>query len=517
MSRVTKQRVAGAFRGRRVAGFTLIELLIVMAIIALLSGMILAIGALNRDKQGLRVAEAARGVERKLLEARNLAINTGRAHAVVFHIENVGQGRVLRNWDTSDARTFTGRHWCAVIGPTQTIRSSTILFSDLPRMVPSTGMPGWYGSAQRLAKTVESCQIGDKYYLPRGTRFLALGDAEDNLHNTSTAPAYAVPTSTSRYLINDWSVGTNQRTMSVSDASYDTYPRPWFGYLSGSGTAWTLNAWGGYEHAIFGSGLDYECTNRYRSGDALAAYAIVDSKNGAQQCHCYEETSNAANTPATNSFGEPLRPCCDSSQVNQPRPLVNGYWMDFAIVFLPNGQARCLTFYNRGPLYSQLTTAGTPDVADTTTNYAPNDGNAVGAAATSARIRRFYGRDDAIIVNESSVLGGTSITIGKDAQLADETAVFTSAGAALRSLLPLRRVVVNNTTGGIQVIKPYANIQDWLDDQERNIPAAQRIWANGWQYCSASDANVNKIRVSGALMAEMLTQHDPYPWIKPNP
>jgi prepilin-type N-terminal cleavage/methylation domain-containing protein len=488
--------------------FTLIELLVVIGIIALLSGMVLGSSLIARDRPGVRVAAAARGVERMLLEARNLTMTRGQPHAVVFHIENAGSGRILRNGDPSDPRGFPGRHWCAIIGPYSPSLifpmansgdySGSLLYEGLPRIGRKfmTYEVNDFGSSQRLAATVARYQVGDRYYLPRGTRFLALGDAEDNLHSPSNS---LVPTGAPVYGVNDWSVGTATRT-GVADLS-DTYPRPWFGYLTNVSGSWKINAWGGYDTAIFGSGLDYECTNRYRTGTSLVRTPVVNSTNTAL-CTCAVETGRTTQTPAVNASNEEMRPCCDASQIGTPRPLINGYWMDFMVVFLPSGQARGIAFYNRNALFSFLTTttAGR-DLVDV--------GNPT--------FDRFHGRDDAIIVFERAVLGGTTITIAKDALPRDDAGSFASPEKALDSLLPLSRVTVSDATGGVRVIRPFASIGKWLEDQERDVPAAQRIWSSGWVFCDPSDPDPNKIRVSGALTTELLLQRNPYPWIKPKP
>jgi len=465
-------------------GFSLIELLVVIAIIGTLAGIIFASGLITHDRIELRVAEAARGVERKLLEARNLAISVGQPHGVVFHIENAGSGIVLRNGDSGDAKSFLGRHWCAIIGPAQAS-------DELPRLT-SGGT-----TAQKLAASTEQSQVGERYYLPRGTRFLALGDAEDNLHNLGST---SIPFTSTAYTISNWSVDTGTRT-GVPSAANSTYPRPWFGFLSGSGAAWKLHAWGGYDPLIPGSGLDYECTNRYRSGDPLASTAIINSTNSVV-CSCGVETGRPTNTPAENKYTQELmQPCADDSQLGKSRPLLNGYWMDFMIVFLPNGNARCMTLYNRNQLFSFATATTGPALRDIVSGSTSNS--------------RFHGRDDGIIVLEHSVLGGAAITIAKDTK--ESNNVFPSPEKALASLLPLQRVIVKDATGGVEIIKPFAGIQSWLNAQERNIPLAQRVWTNGWEFCAETDADPNKMRVSGALVVELLTQHDPYPWIKPKP
>jgi hypothetical protein len=115
------------------------------------------------------------------------------------------------------------------------------------------------------------------------------------------------------------------------------------------------------------------------------------------------------------------------------------------------------------------------------------------------------------------VMGGTTITVAKDAQPNDDDALFASPQEALASLLPMRRVVVNDNTGGIRVSKPFASIGKWLEEQERDVPLADRIWSSGWEFCAETDSDPRKIRVSGALSADLLLQHNPYPWIKPAP
>lgn len=488
--------------------FTLLELLVVITLIAVLAGMLFASGVISRERSGVKVAAAARGVERMLLDARNLAMTTGQPHAVVFHIENAGEGRVIRNKNPGDPHNFPGRHWCAIIGPYSPSlifpkahsgdSSGYLLFEGLPRIGRKfmTNQVTDFGSAQRLAATVERYQVGERFYLPPGARFLALGDAEDNLHQPNSTP---VPTDASTYGITDWSVDTPTRT-GVAGLS-DTYPRPWFGFLKEDAGTWRLNPWGGYDPAIQGSGLDYECTTRYRQGGAYNRTPVVGSTN-ATVCTCGVETNRSTKTPAYNSLREEMQPCCDASQVGSPRPLVNGYWMDFMVVFLPNGRMREVSFYNRNALFSYQSNDGT--VRDSINSSHPTTD-------------RFNGRDDAIIVSVSEVTGGTSITIARDADPKLDDGIFPDPQKALDSLLPLYRITINHASGGVAVNRPFATIQRWLDDLEKDLPLAERRWASGWEYCAADDPSPHKIRVTGALTADMLRQHDPYPWIKPKP
>lgn len=476
----------------RRSAFTLIELLVVMAIIAIFAGMLFASGVFTRDRAELRVAEAARGVERILLEARNLAITTGKTHGVVFHIANAGDGRVLRNGDPSDSRGFEGRHWCAIVGP-------ALESDEIPHLKNGffVGRFVRYGSAQRLAATIEGAQIGERYHLPRGARFLALGDAEDNLHTTLGA---SLPRTSTAYEIDDWSVDTPTRTGTAS--LNPTYPRPWFGLLTGAGTTWTLHPWGGYDPAILGSGLDYECSHRAGS---TTRYPVTMSRND-QPCICGVDSNRTAKTPAQNPAREGMYPCGDASQIGADRPLINGPWMDFTIVFLPNGTSRTLLFYSRTALFSYR--------SDTTSAGArtfPFDRTEDGVPSNDS----FRGRDDAIIVLESGPIGGTAITVAKDPRSSQVD--FPGPEEALKHIRPLRRIIVNNATGGVTVSEPYATIQRWLDTQERDLDPADRVWINGYEFCPADDPDPRKIRVTNALTAEMLTQHDPYPWIKPKP
>lgn len=485
--------------------FTILEMLVVITIIAIFAGLLFSSGVISRERSGVKVAAAARGVERMLLDARNLAMTTGQPHAVVFHIENAGDGKVLRNRSPGDSRGFPGRHWCAIIGPYLPSlifpkahsgdNSGYLLFEGLPRIGRKfmTEQVADFGSAQRLAATVERYQVGERFYLPPGSRFLALGDAEDNLHRPNST---AIPTDASTYGITDWSVNTPTRT-GITGLS-ETYPRPWFGFLHEAGGAWQLNPWGGYDPAIQGSGLDYECTTRYRSGAAYTRTPVSGSSNSAD-CTCGVVTTRTTQTPAVNSLREEMRPC---GLAGEARPLVQGSWMDFMVVFLPNGRMREVTFYNRNALFSYQSNDGA--VKDTLNSSHPTTD-------------RFNGRDDAIIVSVSEVTGGTTITIARDADPRNDDGVFPDPQKALESLLPLYRITVNHASGGVVVNRPFATIQRWLDDLEKDLPPADRIWSAGWEYCAADDAHPGKIRVTGALTADMLRQHDPYPWIKPRP
>lgn len=472
-------------RSPRQSAFTLIELLVVLAIVAILSSMLFGAGALLRDKAALRVEDGARGVERRLLEARNRAITSRVATAVIFHIENAGSGRVIRAGSTEDARGFPGRHWCAIVPMGHRFWGNALYSS-----------PSENGSAQRYSAALERKQIGERYYLPRGARFLALGDVEDNLNDTSAAR----PLGTTAFVITDYSVGTKTRT--GNSRLSDTYPRPYFGFLEEVAGLYTLHPWGGYDPAIYGSGLDYECTNRAGS---VSPVAVFNSTN-AQLCTCWVDPADSTRTPAVNQMLEELRPCCDDSQIGKPRPLINGYWQDFMIVFLPNGQSRTLTFYSRTTLFSQPQSNSVATDREFPKKIPNNSG---GRPDTSS----FRGRDDAIIHLELEAIGGTAITIARDPE--EDTYTFQGPQLALNSLMPMRRIIVNESTGGVRVIKPFASIQQWLDDIEEHVPADQRVWGGGFEFCSPADPHPDKIRVTGAVGPEMLLQRNPYPWIKP--
>jgi hypothetical protein len=282
----------------------------------------------------------------------------------------------------------------------------------------------------------------------------------------------------------------------------NTYPRPWFGYLTETAGIWQLHPWGGYDTAIPGSGLDYECTTRYRSsGGSLVRTPVINSSNDVL-CSCAAVVGRPTQSPALNALDEEMRPCCQATAVGTPRPLMNGYWMDFMITFLPNGQARGVAFFNRRYLFSFATNEASPK--DSVKGGLPSN-------------THFHGRDDGIVVFERAVLGGTTITVAKDSLPQHDDGIFASPQQALSSMLPMRRVIVSDQTGGIRVLKPFATISKWLEEQESDVDPAQRIWTSGWEFCDASDPDPQKIRVSGALMEEFLQQHNPYPWIKPKP
>ena len=77
-----------------VHAFTLFELIVVVGIMVMLSSMIF-IPFSSTAKQA--VSESALELQSVLIRARSLALKTGKMHAVSFHIENAGDGSVLRN------------------------------------------------------------------------------------------------------------------------------------------------------------------------------------------------------------------------------------------------------------------------------------------------------------------------------------------------------------------------------------------------------------------------------------
>ena len=86
--------------------FTLIEMLVVISIMMTLSGMIFV--SYQKSSHDLVTADAI-SLQTVLQRARSLAMASGKAHAVSFHIENAGDGTVLKN-ASGNSEDFQGGH-----------------------------------------------------------------------------------------------------------------------------------------------------------------------------------------------------------------------------------------------------------------------------------------------------------------------------------------------------------------------------------------------------------------------
>jgi len=203
-------------------GFSLIELIMVLAIMALVMGMIFfSFG--TKDLRRQSVNEAAEELAGTVRRVRALALERTASYALVFHLQNHpdSNGRVLNN--------RSGGHWYRILGPwTDTGGNND---GELPTM--NTDQWASRYTLLDFRRSQEGLWAEDAHVLPAGrVRFLALSDMD----------------------YGDWgSWNGSTRTPSATVS----YPRPWFGWYDD--TAKRLFPWGGFDSAISAkSGFHYQ-------------------------------------------------------------------------------------------------------------------------------------------------------------------------------------------------------------------------------------------------------------------
>ncbi len=342
--------------------FTLIELLVVISIIALLSTMMVV--TYSESQEDLILADAHE-LQATLLKARNLAMGTNRSYGVVFHIENAGDGTVFKNQSVKDLddESFIGRHWYALIGPdesqfnAQSYGGGTLRKENLPpvALVATNDRDTYsYFALEDYTEAMEKVQIGARRYLSRGVRFLALSD-------------------------------TNEL---YPGKVHETYPRPWFGYYDN--TTNILYPWGAYNPEIDadwvsagrepGTGLDYQ------GYDGPVTYNVDQDTNlnpdevWGRIWHYWDFSGNTligstgvypgecVEPPSTSNIGTRDKSISKRYKVardyvgpdrtylaKKVRPVVNGYWSDFMIIFGPDGSVSVAKGHARALYFNRIT------------------------------------------------------------------------------------------------------------------------------------------------------------------
>ncbi len=321
--------------------FTIVEMLVVVSIMALLYTMIVM--AFSGTEEDLIAGDASE-LQTTLLKARSLAMGSNRSYGVIFHIENAGDGTVFKNQSIHDREdeSFIGRHWYALIGPDNSAfggesSGGTSMRSDvLPpvALMDSNNRTEYtYFTLEDYTEAMQKVQIGARHYLSRGVRFLALSDT-DELYPGHT---------------------------------HATYPRPWFGYYDDVSN--TLYPWGAYNREIDASwalpetGLDYEGFDGPISYDPAQDTNLNPDEVWGRIWHHWDFANNVLSgstgihagecvpSPAAGSvIGTEDKSIYNRYFVNRDylgpdktrlakksRPVVNGYWSDFMIVFAPDG------------------------------------------------------------------------------------------------------------------------------------------------------------------------------------
>lgn len=203
-------------------GFSLVELLMVLAIMAVIMGMVFY----SFDSKDLRrqvVNEAAEEFAGTVRRARALAIERTASYAIVFHIQNHpdSSGRVLNN--------RSGGHWYRILGPW------TDTGGNNDGELPTQNTDQWSRRYTLLdfARSQDGLWAEDAHVLPAGkVRFLALSDMD----------------------YGDWGSWNGSTRVPSATASY---PRPWCGWYDAAGKR--LYPWGGFDAAITPrSGFNYQ-------------------------------------------------------------------------------------------------------------------------------------------------------------------------------------------------------------------------------------------------------------------
>ncbi len=411
--------------------FTLIELLVVMSIMATLSGMIFI--AYEESAADVVTADAYE-LQTVLQRARSMAINTGHTYAVSFHIENAGDGTVLKNRSDYDAEDFPGRHWYCIIGPDNSDKALdqwTKRYSDKPPLAASNGSSILtFYSLQEYEQTMKQVQAGPIHYLSPGVRFLALSD-EDELHRYDT---------------------------------HASYPRPWFGFYDE--TSKTLYPWGAYNPEIDATlshpntGLDYEGndgpipydpnldTNVYPAEvwgriHHQEDYSGTPSQTGALR-RWPGETGNNGSTLREFGFTHDYVGPDTTKLPGKPRALVNGHWGDYMIFFQPDGQAYSAPGTARQVFFTKWgwTNSNAFD------NYDYPQGR------RHLRMDNYEGKTGGLYITLCRDVDATNSDLYREhSSITKQPAYnkFDSAEAAFESINPFLRVFVNSITGEASV------------------------------------------------------------------
>ncbi len=429
---LVSSRIGAAKLGR--ASFSLVELLIVLLIIGLVMGMVESMLG-PRTIRGNQVKGAADQLAGVLRQARQLAMDHHGFYGVSFNIQNApgSSGSVLNNRG--------GGHWYRIIGPHDTDWQGgwtagcgydlpyffTRSMND-PSNVPFQGdteLGGWLNLIQKDF-------VGPKYYLPKGAvRFIALTD-EDNGNFSNPADAFA-----------------------------PTYPRPWFGeFLQASGdSAPRLYTWGGYE------ANDGNCIGARAGNPACNWSGFYYQGDDAPILGCLNPANRFImdNPGTTIQLSDPLGVNSLPGQEDfalftkgQVRPLVNGDWLDYVILFNPDGTASMnnwMSMRHQYGLTGNSSSGNSPigwwwwnDQGLLLPQLGPGD---------MCNFNRFSDPDLPYnsgyeASNYVDLTGMLYITLGADAL--DDTVQFPSPQTALESMLPLYRVGVSRF-GEVKVSK----------------------------------------------------------------
>lgn len=446
-----------------VGGFTLVELLMVVAIVALVMAM--SFGTLKKASADEEVKAAADQFASFCVQTRARAVAQQRPFGVAIGIQNDpdGSGAVLNN--------RTGGHWYRAVGPSSYSAKAgrQVLVAG-----PNQGSIFWDSDSRKAADSstfpeliekLRSTWIGPKVVLPaKRVRFLALGDTDEGarVHGTGNG-----------------------------DYGYtSTYPRPYFGYYDPARK--TLFAWGGYNPELHSSepwsnfannrtAPNYTGFFYQGSGAAMATCRNPDSRT-------YNVDWDHSNTIGGSSaiYGPEAGYAVWSA--GEPRPLVNGDWQDFIIVFLPDGRIYVPPFKTNRKRFKtgQFGYASSSDLAngvlDTTRAWSRTDGfgnawNDCGWNYQAIGDNRDGYLETAEVGHFDRHTGGYRITLARDAL--DDRMGFATVKEAMDSITPMYRVELSRQ-GGIRTYR----VKSMRDDAFLSSVAGRSPWPSTPGYFS---------------------------------
>jgi len=449
------------------SGFTMIEMLVVLLIMLALFGIAIAI-PLGEEREG-QVRGAAEELAAVLRETRTRAIRENRSFAVAFNIENApgSSGKILNN--------RSGGHWYRVLGPSDPTLHTYVLAGDdslwsippLFTMSHSFLNGAWCDTSTKInplshyLRRVSRSWVDEPHRLAKGkVRFIALTD-QDNGDN-------AMP---------------NPLTFGPAGYYTATYPRPWFGWWDS--TTKELRTWGGYDPSI-----KMVSQNIYPNwGEVNHNRIIVNGRDASHTGFYYEgydgEITGCVNptdrqviddanndglvTTGAAGFPEEVLPTPTKLYTvlkkDEPRPLINANWLDFVIVFRPNGTV-CTDWFRLRQAYTEMkgfvrgSNTDDPYVITTFPEHGVADAGIADMCNGSAGAMNFgphtpyyqespYQREATDFVYRT---GFYWITLAADAK--DDRSTFPTAEAALHSMNPIYRVGIS-PDGEVKVLRVH--------------------------------------------------------------
>ena len=388
------------------AAYSLIELLVVVAIMSLIYGMILVI---PEDTVHDRLQAASHELKATLMQARSMAMRSNEVHAVTFHIQNASNGHVFKNrsiYENSGEREGAGGHWYAIIGPDKTGNTNSRSYIPMfDRDYDDSNRAKLYRTLNDFIDGMQESQVGEKHYLPEGVRFLALSDLDEG----------------HRHILDyqTWRSG----------GCGPTFPRPWYGYYD----AGRLHAWGGFDPVLDDSYLpDYPISGLCFEGHDAGQFAYDVDEDAIINTGAIYGRIDTFNLAKNNTNAQSRT----NAYTGQPRAVVNAYWGDAMILFMPDGHAYFASAYARIKMFE----------------YAGSNNN------------RIISRAGMRISHLDTTTGGYHVTLARDVDPEDELYrdddaetgqkayhLFADEEDALNSIRPFLRVFVHKDTGEVSI------------------------------------------------------------------